>query len=190
MPKRPIEDALAAFKLSDLQSFKNIILTIQNTGWGIEDALKYVDAQTKLRSHPVSKFCPDCGNPSALYPVNTSACNQVGGKLRSQWYCGKCGYSSFSKQSVAVEARRSLRKDLDKEERRMAEYVIAMSTHEGIRRKCPACGVKRMFLYPVRTPKGKANIYGWKSLWHCEECGHERYTLYSIKDEVMKLRRI
>lgn len=56
--------------------------------------------------------CPKCGNPTGVIPVNTAACNQVGGKFNSLMFCydwKKCGYESYSRKTPAQTVRRLMR---------------------------------------------------------------------------------
>jgi predicted RNA-binding Zn-ribbon protein involved in translation (DUF1610 family) len=42
---------------------------------------------------------------------------------------------------------------------------------------CPKCG-ENAYLYRVNTPKGKANVYGWKVVWVCSgaSCAWYKYS--------------
>ena len=49
---------------------------------------------------------------------------------------------------------------------------------------CPECGKLSYNLRSICTPKGKANIHGYKSAWYCEECGYEKFSLVSVAQEL------
>ena len=48
---------------------------------------------------------------------------------------------------------------------------------------CTACG-KPAYLDPVTTPEGKANLFGWKSVYRCYSCGKELYSINNIASEI------
>ena len=52
-------------------------------------------------------------------------------------------------------------------------------------RLCPGCGAKAL-LYTVKTPQGKANVYGYQSHWFCWFCGWEEYSMHQVATELKK----
>lgn len=91
-------------------------------------------------------------------------------------------FKKYMKVRVKEGARlyRELRKDGEK---RRKEW-------EKITRKCPQCK-KPLYLRAIKTPEGKANVKGWKSLWYCisEECTFEEYSKRKTADIIEDLRR-
>ena len=59
---------------------------------------------------------------------------------------------------------------------------------ERVGRKCPKCG-ETLDLVPIKTPKGKRNREGYKSLWSCsrEDCLFEEYSKVEFKRIIEKL---
>ena len=57
--------------------------------------------------------------------------------------------------------------------------VSAEATEQGylvaLGHKC-SCGYW-MEQVPINPPKGKSNVYGWKSLWYCKKCQTEEFTM-------------
>ena len=53
---------------------------------------------------------------------------------------------------------------------------------------CPECK-QEMMLRIINTPKGKANLKGWKTCWECLNCGHEEYSTKSIREQFEETRR-
>ncbi len=49
---------------------------------------------------------------------------------------------------------------------------------------CPQCDKHALAIRGICTPKGKANIYGYKSAWYCEECGYEKHSLKPVAEEL------
>lgn len=49
------------------------------------------------------------------------------------------------------------------------------------RPNCPKCN-REMMLRIINTPKGKANLKGWKTCWECINCGYEEYSKKTIQD--------
>jgi len=50
---------------------------------------------------------------------------------------------------------------------------------------CPDCG-QRLMLRIINTPRGKANIKGWKTCWECLNCGYEKYSKETVKELINK----
>jgi len=57
-----------------------------------------------------------------------------------------------------------------------------------VRPECPECSTG-MMLRPVTTPKGPANVYGYKSCWECVECGFEQYSFKTVAEQIKRLGR-
>lgn len=102
---RTIEESLAAFKLADLQTFRNICITIKMDGHEIIDVIKYITSidQRRINNMRPPRLCPECNGPMLIGDVNSRPCNQVGGGHNSHWFCSFCGYEEFSDQSVKDE---------------------------------------------------------------------------------------
>ena len=100
--KRTIDKTLGAFTKKDLQTFKNIILTIKNDGWEVNDVLQYVktmkvsrmptqktdaltEEQKKYLQNKYAKLCPECSRPTSLFGVPEG--NSKG--YKSVWRCTK-----------------------------------------------------------------------------------------------------
>lgn len=58
-----------------------------------------------------------------------------------------------------------------------------------VRPVCPDCKAE-LLLAPIKTPKGKANRYGYRTLWVCEndDCLYEKYSMDSIYEITKGLR--
>lgn len=62
---------------------------------------------------------------------------------------------------------------------------------EQIMPRCPECS-SMLMLRPVTTPRGRANVQGWRSCFECPECAYERYSKHRPEDVIKDLykRRI
>jgi predicted nucleic acid-binding Zn-ribbon protein len=194
--KRPIDEALQAYSTGDLQTFRNILIVLEQNGLTIDQLLKYTWYKTMARDTAILKTCPECGDDMNLFSVNHSPCAMVGGHYRSQWFCDNCGHSEYRRKSpiaVAHRVRRDTYKPIIKGtkgfDRQLLEWEINDFLRRPLDKPCPECGGK-IYLYKVNTPPGKANIYGYKSMWFCELCGYQEYTKNSVKEEAIRLRRI
>lgn len=81
-----------------------------------------------------------------------------------------------------VEFKRAELKELEQLRQRELEDVIP---------KCPKCGLA-LILRPISTPKGRANVFGYRSCFECLDCAYERYSTKRLADVIMDLysRRI
>lgn len=52
-------------------------------------------------------------------------------------------------------------------------------------RFCPSCG-SPLSIHTIKTPQGKANVYGYRSRWACFACGWEEYSTLQVPEEVLK----
>lgn len=195
MLERPIYEALQAFSKRDLQTFKNIIVVLNQNNISIDTALKYIWYTTMSTETKIIKPCPECTDDMHVYSVNDTSCTQVGGRNRSQWYCATCGYAEYSKKTPMQVAKRLLREvypqlSIDtKYQKEFLEWEVAMKMVRPFPEDCPKCN-KTMYLHKISTPTGNRNRYGYKSLWFCEHCGYEKYTKNTMIEEIVKLRRI
>ena len=98
-------DIFGAFTLSELQTFRNIILVGYKARRSMDSILRYIDARVAAYGLEVFNSCPDCGQPLRIGAVNTHPSNRVGGDARTQWFCG-CGYEEFSLRSPSEEISR------------------------------------------------------------------------------------
>ncbi len=57
-----------------------------------------------------------------------------------------------------------------------------------VRPNCPDCG-KVLYLRLINTPKGKANIHGYKSQWMCiqDDCSYEVYSQKTLNEWMKEL---
>lgn len=51
---------------------------------------------------------------------------------------------------------------------------------------CPKCNSKMSF-FEIRIPKGKNNVYGYKSKWECLVCAYEEYNKLNLTEQSDKL---
>lgn len=191
---RPIDKVLAAYQLRDLQTFRNILISLDNNGLTINQALRYVWYATRVKHNNPLKDCPECDEKMALYPVNTSPRNQVGGSYKSQWYCSHCGHSIYSKRTLLSIRSRALRKQYkelenEKYNKELEEWEMNTFTDRALEGVCPDCK-KEMYLYKVDTPAGPSNVNSYRSVWFCDHCNYEKYSNRTIKEEALRLRRI
>ena len=193
--QRPIDKVLAGYQLRDLQSFRNILISLDGSGFSIAEALKYIHYLTFANDRDAYKRkCPECDNLMSLYPVNTNNSNRVGGKYRCQWYCHSCSHSIFIKRTVPDTLNRAKIQNAPKKlefvnARESLAFEIASFLKRPLDSACPDCG-KVMELLRVCTPVGRSNIYGYKSVWFCDNCLYEKYLKHDIKEEAIRLRRI
>jgi uncharacterized protein with PIN domain len=52
--------------------------------------------------------------------------------------------------------------------------------------RCPKCR-RRLTLRPVLTPKGRANVHGWRSCFECPNCAWEKYSRKRPEDAIRDL---
>ena len=182
--KRTIDKALAAYQLRDLQSFRNILITLDRTGNTVEDALKYINYQTMFHEKIPALLCKTCGGKMSLYPVNTGPNNQVPeADMKSQWYCHSCDISIFRKNAPEKEHTHMIRKQIEYHVSGGEDYDSEWGTEE-FHRVCE-CGGKQ-YLAPINIKQGNQNLHGYKSVWQCPSCGFENYKLTTTEVEIRR----
>ena len=110
-----MEKVLAAFQRRDLETFKNIILTLKNKNRTVNDALKWIDESSHRRWinqqkmlkrreawEQKAKKCPDCEKKERtismrLYPIENDSCH---------WVCWKCQLGIYVVQSITKELKK------------------------------------------------------------------------------------
>jgi predicted RNA-binding protein YlxR (DUF448 family) len=62
---------------------------------------------------------------------------------------------------------------------------------EHLHKSCPECGELAQ-LYSISTPKGQANIYGWRSAWVCTntKCLWQSFSKKSVGERQNKIRQM
>jgi len=84
---KTLERLFDPFSLADIQTFKNIVLTLKQYGYTADDGVGYiislVDKQKKIND--LTKLCPDCGQSLKLFPIKED--NEY--NYRSKWTCTK-----------------------------------------------------------------------------------------------------
>ena len=91
---RSIKKSLGAFSDRDLQTFRNIVLTLRNDGNDIDEALDFIEAgKNRLVSkkqqeqiNDLTKKCPNCGSLLRLFTIEQE--NSEG--YKSVWRCSSC----------------------------------------------------------------------------------------------------
>jgi len=106
-----IDQILAAFTKSQLQTFRNILQVLALNERTIVEALEYVNVITQPKQGVrLAKFCPECESPMRLFQVNTpNRATEVGGGYKSQWQCLGCGHDIFSKNTIQEEIDKARR---------------------------------------------------------------------------------
>ena len=58
-----------------------------------------------------------------------------------------------------------------------------------IAKRCPNCGGP-LYLKEIAIPKGRKNVYGYRSLWFCsnDNCIYEKYNMEEVKNIVKGLK--
>jgi len=131
-----------------------------------------------LLDHMVERpICPDCRKELFLISVNDSTGNQIEGspEAKSFWACRdtNCGYESELTNKTKYDWIMELpRKNTDKEIKVITERNREI---DKLMPECPKCGYHPWRLHTFRIPKGKRNLYGWKSVSICEKCYHEEF---------------
>ena len=57
-----------------------------------------------------------------------------------------------------------------------------------LRFTCEKCG-ERAILAPVTISLGKENVYGWKSVIRCFDCGHEKFSTRSVNKILRRMTK-
>lgn len=57
-----------------------------------------------------------------------------------------------------------------------------------VRPKCPECDFN-LGLEIINTPKGRANRYGWKTVWRCPVCLNEQFSKKTVQDWMKELKK-
>jgi RNase P subunit RPR2 len=99
-----------------LQDSAKVIRTLQANKLSVDDLLWFVDETKSMLKHGTYQrvveqaiqdsyrlhkdlsrvhACPSCDAPMYEFTVNTTPCNQVGGKYKVQWICPKCDTEEF-----------------------------------------------------------------------------------------------
>lgn len=121
--------------------------------------------------------CPECGSELRLAEVNTFEGDRIeeDPDAKTFWMCPRmeCGYESqFYKESINDWLKKLPQRETDAELKINAERRRLISEYLP---ECPECGYHPWELKVVKTPKGKSNRFGWKSVFRCASCGHEKY---------------
>ena len=106
-----------SFNLGQLQDISTLLEHLKGNNIPIESFIGYVKQEkiNKLKANErvgeerkkveaqwskIAIKCPDCETSMFLFQVNTNPRDQIGGDLKSQWYCRKCEYAQYSKKTV------------------------------------------------------------------------------------------
>lgn len=164
----------------------DLINLLKQKGKNLEDLIPLVDEINQLNNQvyaqdrmvilsntawkDVTKVCSKCGGTLARRKLSgvKSKKNLFGYAFVD--YCSTCGFEKFSHLDFLTEQKKIHTKFVA----RMAE--LSQANFSSL---CPICG-KSLVLLPVRTTKGKANLFGWKSNLVCFSCGYEKYSKLSI----------
>lgn len=90
-----------AFNYSDLQTFRNILMTLQIHKFGIKDLLEWMIRREHGIVTAAWKQCEVCTGVKVLYQVNTKECNQVPGDYSAQFFCDHCGDDEYLTEEEA-----------------------------------------------------------------------------------------
>ena len=117
---------LGPYKIGFIKDYITFTGFMEFRGIVAEDLIKFVKKYNEIAlkgqaHHEVItpeereplRRCPQCDSPLNIMPVNNSPANQVGGKLRSVWFCSDwygCGYEQYSKLQVWEHKRKIMRK--------------------------------------------------------------------------------
>ena len=99
--KKDIKRLLEAFSVRDLQTFRNIIISLRNGNNTLEDAFVEVDRRIGVQNREIVDDvnlyiqCKNCRSSMFVYEVNNQPCTMVGGDYKSQTFCNNCGESEF-----------------------------------------------------------------------------------------------
>jgi len=91
---RSIRKSLGAFSEKDLQTFRNIVLTLRNDGYDIDTAIDFIESGknrlvSKKQQEQIDKLtkkCPNCGSLLRLFAIEQE--NPSG--YKSVWRCSSC----------------------------------------------------------------------------------------------------
>lgn len=143
-----------------------------------------------LAIEDISEKCPECGIPLRLRIVPEAE----GRKNRFGWnsaqVCFECGYETFSTESFE---KRSMELHEKAKPLRMSYYrkLKGSMSPPGLKLQvltCPDCKAQ-MVIQPVNIKKGKGNVYGYRSVMRCFNCGHERFSRKSMEKQLKDLHR-
>jgi len=97
----------AKFEKKDLRTFARIINLIEKGKLDPFEMRDYVNRfmVQKFLLPSDLKLCPVCNGKMMIMPVNTGDRDQVGGDLKSQWWCRNCDEAEYSELSVENEMR-------------------------------------------------------------------------------------
>jgi len=144
-----------------------------------------------LLDHMVKRpICPDCGKELFIILVNDTQRNQIedAPEAKSFWACKDtdCGYESELSNKTKYDWAMELPKKNTEEEIK----VITERNREidKIMPECPECGFHPWRLHTFRIPKGKRNLYGWRSVSICEKCYHEEFHRETYGEIMKKLK--
>lgn len=174
----------SAFSLHDLQAFQNIVSVMQTNELNVDDILQYVHSVI-ARPKIYARACPVCGLELELSKVNAPGTEHIGHHYKTKWHCGGCGYKQYSRRSIVGQMGKMARKELVPS----VGSPVTILPRPLISMPCVQCG-EPSSLWPVKIPKGSANLHGYRCVWQCLNCGHEEYSTRSLKEEATTLRRI
>lgn len=101
-----IENLLTVFNYQQIQDTITLMLLLDRNNLSLEDLKSYIkkkEEQIKNRDFKhklIGKTCLECKSIMSLFTVNNLPGNRVGKGFKSQWYCSKCGYAIYNKESI------------------------------------------------------------------------------------------
>lgn len=123
-----------------------------------------------------SKICPQCKQPMNLrnVPEPRGRLNIYGWK--SSWFCD-CGYEEFSTEPYTDIVNKLVQETAKEREQVVRRIKDELITNRIIANNlvCPECG-SILSVYKLNIPKGRRNLFGWKSVKRCGSCTYEEYS--------------
>jgi hypothetical protein len=100
---REIDHEFSSFRFADLQTFRNILLTMKIYKRQIPEVLEYITQkeQGMLQDCQTLHLCDECGGAMNLFEVNSNPRDQVGGDYKTQWWCGYCDNSIYMTETIS-----------------------------------------------------------------------------------------
>jgi len=194
-------DSFNPFSLPQIRDFVQVYSYCKRTKISIESVLKKYDTwlkqlQKTIEDDPWMKesiilnkeaitYCPKCDKPLDLLDIHNLKGKNNLFSWKSVLSCRYCGYEEFSEEDYQIRAKRRLERIALKQHEIEVNKVLVGRKIEIV---CPKCK-KEVVIQTINIPKGKNNIYGWRSVIKCVDCTYENFSKLKANQRMRKINR-
>lgn len=151
--------------------------SLANNHYELVNSYELLNQASMLAIKSVSDKCPNCGQPLILRNVSEPEGRKNKYGWKSSWFCD-CGYEKFSSVSHREQAISLIKKSEETRKHLYSQLKDSVLVNRVLAKNlvCPQCS-SVMLSYSINIPKGRKNVFGWKSVKRCMACLYEEYSL-------------